>query len=187
MHTKEKKSYCGEKKKKALGDFQKRLSHQCSLSHKDIHTPDLFSCRSFVFNCLCVAVVYVHMCQVHVSLLCAACVGHEKGTTNLKDVTCSTASKIYTHDSPISLLAIVPFWGKDCGKVDLGGGPTTTPEQHKQYANKRRSMDRCLEKGLQTLLRWELTPSHRCLVGNWQMVIRMLDKYIGRPRYTEWP
>lgn len=158
-----------KKKKKALGDFQKRLSHQCSLSLTTTFIPQICFHVGVLCLTVCVAVVYVHMCRVHVSLLCAACVGREKGTTNLKDVTCSTASKIYTHDSPISLLAIVPFWGKDCGKVDLGGGPTTTPEQHKQYANKRRSMDRCLERGLQTLLRWELAPSHRCLVGNWQM------------------
>lgn len=62
---------------------------------------------------LCVAVVYVHMstCIECTCLLCAACVGREKGTTNLKDVTCSTPSKIYTRDSPISLLFVVPFRG----------------------------------------------------------------------------
>lgn len=141
-----------------------------SLSRNCIHTPDLFSCLSFVLVCVCVWLSCMSTCIECTCLLCAACVGREKGTTNLKDVTCSTASKIYTRDSPVSLLAVVPFRGKDCGKAGLGGCPTNTPRKEqcrprKKTKNRHNSMDRRLARGLQTLVRWELASIHNCQIG----------------------
>lgn len=123
---------------------------------------------------VCVAVVYVHMstCIECTCLLCAACVGREKGTTNLKDVTCSAPSKIYTRDSPISLLFVVPFRGKDCGKAGLGGCPTNTPwkkqcrDMPRKIDNRHNKSHRCLTRGPQMLVRWELLSIDSCLIGN---------------------
>lgn len=115
-----------------------------SLSQLHSHPRFVFVSEFCVGLCLCVAVavVCVSTCIECMCLLCAARVGREKGTTNLKDVTCSTASKIYTRDSPVSLLAVIPFPGEGLWEGRSGRVPNKHTLEGTMQAKKKQNKTR---------------------------------------------